>query len=223
MNPSLRLHRLTFVVLLAVTIVAIDAFAQPPGGRLRSGAASANGTFQKPAERPTRTRPESVPQPTGQNLTVDQKANLQHLQTDLNAIKAGSTVTPEQKTAVADSLAAVADGATRPSDESITALANSLTTATADGNLTPKEKKQLSENIEAVLNSPGIPPEEVAALVSSTEALLTASGVSKEDAETLANDMRAIGEEIQANAGSHASAAQSQAATLKPKLRERTP
>jgi hypothetical protein len=161
------------------------------------------------ADAPERTRSRSSgaegaatarSKPTGENLSEQQKTNLQTLQADLAAIKAGSTVTSEQKVAVKTSLAAIADGATKPSEESVAALSDSLTNALSDQSVSAQEKAQITKSVQAVLQSANVPQAEVGALLASTSALLTASGLTKAEVEAVANDLRAIAAELKANA-----------------------
>jgi hypothetical protein len=176
-NPILP----TFLAL----VIASSVFAGPlgGGGGMRSAPQARSGS---------RT--------AGQNMSEQQKSNVQKLQSDLAAIKAGSNVTDAQKQDLKNSLVALADGATKPSEESVTALANSLSAAFADKTLTTPEKAQITKNVEAVLKSANIPQSEVEALAASAQAVLIASGVSKADAQTVANDLRAISAELKAKA-----------------------
>ncbi len=195
---TLPLHLLALAVLLSV------GSAPLPAGPLSGGSRPERTRPAAPPER-SRTRPESAPaKPAGENLSEQQKANLQALQADLAAIKSGWAVTPEQKTAVRNSLAAIADGATKPSEASVSALADSLTTALSDQTVSMQEKAQITKNVQAVLQSANIPAEEVEALIASTSALLTATGVSKDEATAVADDLRAIAAEIKASASAAA-------------------
>lgn len=138
---------------------------------------------------------------TSPKMSEQQQANLKNLQNDLLGIKADSQVTQEQKDALAYSLMAMADGATKPSQESVDKLASDLSEAMADGTLANREKVALANDVAAVMNSANIPQSEVEAAVSAAQALLTASGISKSDVQVIVNDLKAIGTEAKKNAG----------------------
>ncbi len=137
--------------------------------------------------------------PSGQNLSAAQQGNLQKLQADLAALKAGSQVTPELKAAVKTSLLALADGATRPSQESVSALAGSLSSALADQDVSQQEKVAIARSVQAVLASAGLPPEEVDQLVAATSELLLAAGVDRSDVQMVVADLQAIATEARSN------------------------
>lgn len=204
----------SILTLLALLVATVPAFAGPLGG---GGGNRPAPTGSHLANAKAKARSAAENHTAGQNMSDQQKANVQKLQSDLASIKAGSTVTEAQKQAVKDSLTALADGAVKPSEESVIALADSLTTALADEDLTPQEKIQIANSVEAVLTSANISQAEVEALVASTQALLVASGVTREEARTVADDLRAIGIELRANATAAATQAQSQAATAQAK------
>ncbi|MFA6962871.1 MAG: hypothetical protein WC205_19100 [Opitutaceae bacterium] len=197
----MKTTRLTLAILITATV---PAFAGPLGG----GGGTRKANAQARLENHTQ----------GQNLSAQQQANVQKLQSDLTTIKAGSTVTDTQKQAVKDSLSAIADGAVKPSEESVTALADSLSTALAEQSVSPQEKATIVKNVQAVLTSANISQAEVENLVASTQDLLVASGVTKEDAQTVATDLRAIGTELKTNAAIAKTATQEKASAFRAKL-----
>ena len=132
--------------------------------------------------------------------TPEQQANLDQLKSDLTSIKAGSTVTPEQKQQLAASLQACATGATKPSQESTAALANSLSTAMADRNVSSTEKVQIAGAVQAVLASAGVSSAEIESVVTSAQAILQSSGVTQATVALVVNDLKVIATEAKANA-----------------------
>ncbi len=132
--------------------------------------------------------------------TPVQKQNLVKLQADLAAIQAGSNVTTTEKQQLAATLAACADGATKPSKASVQTLSDSLSSALSDKTVTTKEKARIAAAVQGVLTSASIPAAEVEALVASVQAVLKASGVSREILQVVVNDLRAIGAELKNNA-----------------------
>lgn len=135
----------------------------------------------------------------GKEPSAQQQANIEKLKTDLQAIRAGSEVTPQQKEQLAQSLKTLAEGTTKPSEASIEQLANDLAAARSDGELSKAEQIKLIQDIQTVLNSANIPMAEVEAAINDAQAILVASGVSKEDAQVIANDLQAIALELKKN------------------------
>ena len=140
-----------------------------------------------------------IQQPTGENMSEAQKENVVALKTTLEALKAESEITDEQKAQLQKALMNAVDGATKPSEESVSALTTSLSTAMADQSLTPKEAQQLAKDISSVLNSAGISQADAQAAAASAKTVLEASGVTKEDAQKVASALQNIATELQAN------------------------
>lgn len=205
MKQILGLKPIQAVVLMSLTMLPVfggSAYAQARGGRLGA---------QRPAEPATETGNRmSLPNKsgrsgsqgkaaTGANLSEQQKQNIAKLQADLNAIKQGSQVTPEQVTALKNDLLAMADGATKPDPALVNQLATDLAEALEDGNLSNKEKAQLSQDLYAVMNSANIPASEVNQAIADAQAILLASGVTKDEVQLVVNDLKAIAAEAQKN------------------------
>lgn len=175
------------ITLLALSTLTFTTQAQRLGGRATKpnsdGARSAN--MQKP---------------TGSNLSPTQQQNLQKLQADLQAIKQGSQVTPEQKQALKNDLLAMADGATKPDQALVQQLANDLADAMSDGSIDSKEKAKLANDLQKVMASANIPMDEVNQAIADAQAILAASGVTKSDVQTIVNDLKAIASEAKNNA-----------------------
>jgi hypothetical protein len=177
------------VIFVCLALCAALAYGQP-GGRRRGG---------QPSDTPAMKDKLAARQPTGQQMSEQQKQNLQKLQNDLNAIKQGSTVTQEQKTALKNDLLAIADGATKPNPALVQQLANDLAEALADGKLSNAEKTKLAKDLDAVMDSASIPPAEVQQAIADAQAILTASGITKEEVQTVVKDLQAIAAEAQKN------------------------
>ena len=135
----------------------------------------------------------------GSRMSETQQQNVNKLLSDLKDIKSGSQVTPEQKQQLKNDLMAMADGAQKPSQASVSQLATDLQAAWSDQKLTPVEQKKLMADVTAVFTSANIPASEVQATVIDAQAILTASGVTKEDAVAIANDLKAIATELKNN------------------------
>jgi hypothetical protein len=137
-------------------------------------------------------------------LSPQQQANVTQLQNDLNGIKQGSEVTPQQVDALKNSLMQMADGATKPDPAAVQKLSADLSAAMADGNINPREMAQLSNDIQTVMNSANIPMSEVNQAIADAQAILTASGVSQSDVQKIVSDLQAIAAEMQKVASSQA-------------------
>ncbi|WP_145058635.1 hypothetical protein [Lignipirellula cremea] len=109
-------------------------------------------------------------------------------------------MTGEQKADLRNDLMTLAEGATRPSSESVATLADDLQSAWADQSLSKPEKAQLASDILTVMNSANISPEELQQVIADVESILEASNVTPEDAQNIAADLQAIAKELQANA-----------------------
>lgn len=137
--------------------------------------------------------------PSGKRMSETQQQNVDQLKSDAKEIKQGSQVTQEQKDALKNDLMSMAKGASKPDPTLVQKLANDLSQAMADGNITGKEKTQLMKDMESVMNSANISTEQVNKAISDAQTILTASGISKADVQTIANDMKAIVSEAQKN------------------------
>lgn len=127
------------------------------------------------------------------NVVSDQQqANLQKLAGDLEGIQGDSQVTQDQVKALSSSLQAMADGATKPSQESVDKLSNDLSGALDDGSLSTMEEAQLTRDMQAVMNSANIPASEVTAAIDDAKTILTASNVDQADVQLVVSDMQAI-------------------------------
>ncbi|MBI3271020.1 MAG: hypothetical protein HYZ53_18600 [Planctomycetes bacterium] len=127
-----------------------------------------------------------------QVVSDQQQANLKKLGSDLQALQGDSEVTDAQVQALKSSLRAMADGATKPSQESVNKLATDLSAALDDGSLSTKEQAQLVFDLQTVLNSAHIPPAEVQAAIADAQAILKASNVDSSDVQLIASDLQAI-------------------------------
>ena len=184
-----KLVTLTFLALIFTQ--TLPAYAQRPfgGGRSRAGANVGDAQRQAPpAMQGGRNR-------SGSRMSPTQQQNIQKLQADLQAIKQGSQVTPEMKQALKNDLMAMADGATKPDQALVQALANDLSKAMADSSISNQEKAQLTKDLYAVMNSANVPASEVNQAISDAKTILTASNVSQQDVQTIVKDLKAIGSE----------------------------
>jgi len=154
-------------------------------------------------------------------MSNQQQSNVGKLKADLEAIKAGSQVTQAQVNQLKNDLMNMVDGANKPSQSSVHKLAQDLADAVADGNLSPREIDKLMKDIEAVFESASLPASEVNAAITSAKAILTASGITKNDVQTIGNDLKTIADELQNNVSKAKTKLGGEASEKKKKFRRR--
>lgn len=133
----------------------------------------------------------------GELVSDTQKANIQKLFRDLNAIRASSDVTCQQIVQLVRDVGRAVDGAVAPSAETLDKLTSDLTAALEDGAVNLLEIATLKSDLDAVLASANVPQEEIDALVADVQTIVTASGVTSEQLSTLLQDLKAIITEAQ--------------------------
>jgi hypothetical protein len=125
------------------------------------------------------------------------KQNLAKLQSDLAAIQANSTVTAAQKQQLNKDLLACAQGASKPSEGTISPLAESLASAFAQKPLGDVERDRLVSRFAAVLNPANIQPSQMQAIYSDIQAIFQANGMARKDAVKILDQVKAVGAETQ--------------------------
>ncbi|MFN0112200.1 MAG: hypothetical protein ACKVZH_25345 [Blastocatellia bacterium] len=185
----MKIKSIITVFMLTVCLAALSAtaFAQRAGGRLGKTGTEPSGNAR------------TGNKPSGSHISEAQQQNIQKLTSDLQAIKKGSQVTPEMKTALKNDLMAMADGATKPDPALVEKLATDLADAMSDGAISNAEKAKLTNDLYAVMNSANIPAAEVNQAIADAQAILAASGVDKQDAQLIVSDLKAIAAEAQKN------------------------
>ena len=86
-----------------------------------------------------------------------QQQNIDKLQADLTGIKAGSTVTSEQRVALQADFLALAKGVTKPSKDSLLKLATDLSAALANKSVSSPYCAVLAKTINVLVNSGNLP------------------------------------------------------------------
>ena len=94
-------------------------------------------------------------------------------------------------------LAAVAQGANKPSPTSTTKLSQSLATALAESKLTSAKKAHLAQDVAVLMNSASKTPEQTKAMIKDVQSTLEAGGVSIENASAVAVSLQSAVDEIQ--------------------------
>ena len=152
---------------------------------------------------PAPAKPEAAPVGTpaaAKPATPAPVANAQQgiakLQAAIAGIKAGSPVAPDQKTQFIKDIAVAVRGATKPSLPAVAKFVNELTAALAEKALGTAEQARLAQDIEAVLNSAAMPVIQFDAVIADAQAILQVGGARRAAAVAVANDLRAVGQEV---------------------------
>jgi len=197
--------RLIIVVILGATVFATDAMASAQGALIKKKAKdfsnqnSVNQGASPPP--PARPAPPSAPAaapaaPNAARMSAARQQNINQLVADLNSIKSKS-VTPEQKQQLKKDLLAAAEGAKKPSSDSVAKLAHDLSAAWAGQKLSPQEQAFLAKDLNTVLNSANVSTAESQGALNSAQTILKYSGISRDDFQKIVNDLKAIAAELQ--------------------------
>jgi hypothetical protein len=125
------------------------------------------------------------------------KQNLAKLQADLAAIQANSSVTAVQKQQLTKDLLACAQGASKPSEGTISPLADSLAAAFAQKPLSDTDRGRLVSRLAAVLNPANIQSAQMQAIYADIQAIFQANGMARKDAVKIVDQVKAIAAETQ--------------------------
>jgi hypothetical protein len=189
---------LTSILLAANTFAGPEDIAKQKARNFRDQNNASQGVVPTPPAPPIISAPVQPAVPSGpQGISQAQQQNIDKLQNDLTAIKAGSEVSPEQKQLLATDLTTLAKGATKPSKNSLTKLANDLSAALADKNVSAKDQGPLAKALNIVVNSANISPTQAQAFIKAAQDVLTKSGVPTQAAQTVGTDLKAIISELQ--------------------------
>jgi len=196
--------RLLIITAFAIVLFAHQAFGQGAQAdqikrrakelsnqnNVRQGVPAPAKAAAAPVGTPTAAQP-AAPAPVA---TAQQ--GIAKLQADIAGIKVGSPVAPEQKTQFLKDIAVAVRGATKPSLPTVAKFVNELTAALAEKALGTAEQARLAQDIEAVLNSVAMPVIQFDAVIGDAQAILQVGGARRAAAVAVANDLRAVGQEV---------------------------
>lgn len=165
---------------------------------VRQGVAPPSQTPAKPVAASPGTPAAAKPATPSPVATAQQ--GIAKLQADLAGIKAGAPVTPEQKTQFMKDIAVAVRGGTKPSLPTVAKFVNELTAALAEKALGATEQTRLAQDIEAVLNSTAMPALQFDAIIADVQAILQVGDVKRAAAVAVANDLKAVGQEVRRSA-----------------------
>jgi hypothetical protein len=191
--------RTAFVLIGTAIFLAASAFADPiivkqralelrDQNNVRQGIAPATqpGQGGQPAAPVTSSPPSQLLQ-----------QSLAKVKADLTAIQANSPVTTTQKQQLTKDLLACAQGAGKPSQATVSALADSLTAAFSQKPLSDASRNRLVSRLAAVMNPANIQPSQLQAIYADVQAIFQDNGTVRRDAVKIADQVKAIGAETQ--------------------------
>jgi len=125
------------------------------------------------------------------------KQNLAKLQADLAAIQANSSLTAVQKQQLTKDLLACAQGASKPSESTISPLADSLAAAFAQKPLSDTDRGRLVSRLAAVLNPANIQSAQMQAIYADIQAIFQVNGMARKDAVKIVDQVKVVAAETQ--------------------------
>jgi hypothetical protein len=185
----------TSVLIGAITLLVTSALAQSDviikqrareirdQNNVRQGVTPPAPTPQAVRASPTTAAPNAVQQ------------SMAKVRADLSAIQPNSSVTAQQKEQIAKDLLAAAQGASKPSSATVTALAGELSAAVAQKSLSEQDLKRLLTDLAAVLNPGSLQPTQLQAVYSDIQAIFQVSGLARKDAVKVSDAAKAVAAE----------------------------
>jgi hypothetical protein len=111
---------------------------------------------------------------------------------DLENIQKDGQAGDDLKTLLATNLGALADESNKPSDQSLSKLAESFTKGLDSAQLTNKEKAQVAFELQSIFNNPDATPVEFNASLNQLRMILKAGLVKTADVQLVATEVQAI-------------------------------
>lgn len=145
------------------------------------------GAQAAPQARPVQPQVSTTPMSTGQLAYSKFQAQLFAVNTNTAA---------SVKPILAKDMANVAQGASKPSQETLTKLSDHLTTAYAETKLDMPVKTRLAQCIAVLLNSANTAPAQKDAMLKDVEMILQNGGASAENASAVVTDLKTVVEEV---------------------------
>lgn len=199
-----KIMRLLTITALVFGLFIHDAFGQGAQAdqikRRAKELSNQNNVRQgvPPPSQPATASPSTpaVAKPATLVPVANAQQGIARLQANIAAIKVGSPVAPEQKTQFMKDIAVAVRGSTKPSLPTVAKFVNELAGALAEKPLGSAAQARLAQDIEAVLNSTAVPVTQFDAIIADTQAILQVGDVKRAAAVAVANDLRAVGQEV---------------------------
>ena len=184
----------------AVTALLAGLLVAQSFGQLKRARELNNQNNVRQGIPPTTPPPKAAPaSPTAAKPGTAQPATPQHkiakIQADLMAFKPGATITATHKQQLVNDIIATARG-TKPSITVVTTFVGSLSTALADKSLGAGEQEGLAKDIEAVVNSAGMPSKQLDEIIDHAQAILQVETVKRPVAIEVAKNLKAVAKEV---------------------------
>jgi hypothetical protein len=141
--------------------------------------------------------PAAPPAPPLSPAEQEIKRNVDKLETDLIAIKAGADVSDDQKQTLHGDLDTLARASVKPSKAALAKLTDDLAAALSATNTSPRERGQLAQAVNVVVNSSMTTPAQAESFVVVAETALRSGGVDETGVQTISDDLKAILAEVQ--------------------------
>ena len=165
--------------------------------RARNLANANNADQGAPPASPPSAPPAAPAAPPPSPAEQEIKRNLDKLETDLAAIKSGVDVSDDQKQTLRDDLNMLARASVKPSKDSLSKLTDDISAALSATNISVRERGQLAQAINIVVNSSMTTPAQAQSFVVVAETSLRSSGVDDTGVQTVSDDLKAILAEVQ--------------------------
>lgn len=123
--------------------------------------------------------------------------SLAKVKAELAAIQANSPLTTTQKQQLAKDLLACAQGASKPSQATVSALSASIAAAFAQKPLSDASRNRLVSRLAAVFNPANIQASQMQAVYADVQAIFQENGMVRRDAVKIADQLKAVGAETQ--------------------------
>ena len=194
-STATRMKRSLFTLLmLNLCVTAVLAQAEIVKQRAKGVANVNNPPAGNSSAAPVTSAPRPAPTATPPNV---QQQRVTKLKADLAGIHQAGKVSPEAKQEFTKDLLALAQGATRPSASSLSALADSLLPAIADQKVSRAIDDRLVQKLVVLINSRGLSSTRTQEIADEAQTALTSAGVSAEDAAKISSALQAIATDVQ--------------------------
>jgi hypothetical protein len=201
LNLSLKMKRF-IPALLALSIIQAGFTARAQSDLIikqrAKNLANANNAEQgAPPAGPPVAPPSAPPAPPPSPAEQEIKRNVDKLEADLTAIKSGVDVSDDQKQTLRDDLDTLARASVKPSKASLSKLTDDISAALSATNTSPRERGQLAQAVNVVVNSSMTTPPQAQSFVVVAETALRSGGVDDTGVQTISDDLKAILAEVQ--------------------------
>src|SRR5579859_7535890 len=128
-----------------------------------------------------------------------QQQAMDKVQADLTEIKAGSTVTEDQKKKLLTDISNLSRGSVKPTKAVLTKLLDDLSAVLSDKATAAKDniQSQFAKNINIVVNSENLTAAQTQVSVTAMQTALKNSGVADQQQATISTDLKAISKSLQ--------------------------